>query len=349
MGGDRSIAGRSRLAWADAARGVAIVLVLLGHTCPPPYTTAFIYAFHMPLFFMLSGLFLRMDEPFGAFLRKKARTLLVPFVFYNLVLLASDWCIVALSPNFHEPVDIGGRLLGTLTAWRGGFWNSALWFLPCLFSAQLLLVGCHRVSQGRNQTQILLWLLLSLAGVGYCQWVGYPLPFSLDVALVATGFLLMGRQLMRLNLRGEAWWYWAVTLLVFATSTLENHASLGGGDQHVDLSTSTMGDPLMFYLAASGGSLLVIRACQAMGGAKVLTWLGRNSLAIYCLHRIPLNLGIAIWKVVAGPSELLPPHSYTLIRSLVLLVFTLLLLIPAVYVVNRWLPWTLGKVVKSEK
>ena len=33
----------------------------------------------------------------------------------------------------------------------------------------------------------------------------------------------------------------------------------------------------------------------------------------------------------------------TALRSLFLLLFTLLLLLPAVYIVNRWLPWTLGK------
>ena len=341
-------------------RGLAILLVMLGHTCPPPYTTAFIYAFHMPLFFILSGLFLRMDEPLGKLLRKKARTLLVPFVFYNLVLLFSDWCIVALSPNHHAPVDIVSRLLGTLTGWHNGLWDSALWFLPCLFMAQLLVVGSYRIARGFSRVYLFLWILLSLAGVAYCHWVGHPLPMSLDSALVATGFLLMGRQLMRLNLQREAWWYWAITALIFVTTTLDNYYSLGGADTHVDLSTDTLGQPLNFYLAACGGSLLLIRGCQLLvnrssrdvsrlsfsaGGS--LMWLGRNSLIIYCLHRIPRNLGIAIWNAAAhrflSPSLLMAETTATALRSLFLLLFTLLLLLPAVYIVNRWLPWTLGK------
>ena len=362
------------------ARGIAIVLVLLGHTCPPPYTTAFIYAFHMPLFFVLSGLFFRVDEPFGQLLRKKARTLLVPFVIYNLVLLFSDWCIVALSPNQHEPVDITSRLLGTLTGWHGGLWNSSLWFLPCLFVAQLLVVGCYhlacRISPASASggspfpLSTFFWILLSLAGVAYCHWVGYSLPMSLDSALVATGFLLMGRQVMRLNLRREAWWYWAITALIFVSTTLDNYYSLGAGDNHVDLSTDTLGQPLNFYLAACGGSLLLIRGCQALGELSArsdgsfgrpgalgsrgrswalgsLLWLGRNSLVIYCLHRIPMNLGVAIWNVAAHrllPASLLATEpAATALRSLFLLLFTLLLILPAVYIVNRWLPWTLGK------
>ena len=368
----------------------------------------------MPLFFVLSGLFLKVDEPLGPFVQKKARTLLIPFVIYNLVLLASDWCIVALSPNHHEAVDIPARLLGTLTGWHGASWNSSLWFLPCLFMAQLLIVGTQRISDyfarrstsGRFDTskdappsarpQVAstargtldswlppcLWILLSLIGVAYCHWIAKPLPMSLDSAFVATGFLLMGRQIVKLNLRKEAWWYWVITLFIFISATLDNFDRLGGGDNHVDLSTDTLGNPLSFYLAACGGTLLLIRACQwveepfnfstfPLGALRRLTlqehfnlstfqhfnlstfhpftWLGRNSLVIYCLHRIPMNLGIAIWN--AALSSKLPPLSPTsllLLRSLFLLLFTLLLLLPAVYIVNRWFPWTLGK-LKGEK
>ena len=77
-----------------------------------------------------------------------------------------------------------------------------------------------------------------------------------------------------------------------------------------------------------------------------MQWMGRNSLAIYCLHRIPMNFGIAIWKATfatTATAAAMPPTALTSLRSLLLTLFTILLLIPAVYIVNRWLPWSLGK------
>lgn len=332
-----------RWAWADIARGIAILLVLIGHSCPPPYTTAFIYAFHMPLFFILSGLFMKQDTPLRPLLNKRVRTLLVPFVCYNLLILFSDWCIVALSPNYHAPIDIPARLMGIVTGSRSGSWAASLWFLPALFVAQWLVIGCHRLAAGRRNLCIAMWVLLSVVGFTYCHEVGTALPLSIDVAFVATGFLLIGSQWVRRGFEGQARWYWFVTAILFVTMALDNFHTLGGGDNHVDMSTDTLGHPLEFYTAAVAGSLLLIRACQqpAMQRSNILQWMGRNSLAIYCIHRIPMNLGVALVNLVPRLNS--PDTAAQTVRSLLLVLFTLAILVPAVFIVNRWFPWTLGK------
>lgn len=50
--------GGARLAWPDAAKGLGVLLVGLGHSrLLPEWASAWIYSFHMPLFFLLSGWF----------------------------------------------------------------------------------------------------------------------------------------------------------------------------------------------------------------------------------------------------------------------------------------------------
>ncbi len=48
--------GEKRIEWIDTAKGIGIVLVVVGHTSfVPKAMINLIFAFHMPLFFFLSG------------------------------------------------------------------------------------------------------------------------------------------------------------------------------------------------------------------------------------------------------------------------------------------------------
>lgn len=44
-----------RLDWVDIAKGIAIVLMILGHSSLPNTIQNWIYSFHMPFFFFISG------------------------------------------------------------------------------------------------------------------------------------------------------------------------------------------------------------------------------------------------------------------------------------------------------
>lgn len=79
--------GGNRVDWVLAAKGIGIVLVVAGHFHPegsPAYWTAIkniLYAFHMPLFFILSGyLYTRGKYSYSTLLKAKAQRLLYPFV-----------------------------------------------------------------------------------------------------------------------------------------------------------------------------------------------------------------------------------------------------------------------------
>lgn len=81
-----------RKTYIDIAKGLAIMLVVVGHLVQNNLTgtTArflfdFVYSFHMPLFMFLSGYVasLTVERNLNEgrnFLAKKARTLLIPFI-----------------------------------------------------------------------------------------------------------------------------------------------------------------------------------------------------------------------------------------------------------------------------
>src|SRR5262247_1929309 len=73
-----------RIEYIDIARGLGILLVVLAHNdfgYISQYGYQVIYSFHMPLFFFLSGYFIKTDISFFEFFKKRFHSLLKPFLF----------------------------------------------------------------------------------------------------------------------------------------------------------------------------------------------------------------------------------------------------------------------------
>lgn len=71
------------------AKGVGIMLMVLGHTFFSAYGYALIYMFHMPLFFFLSGYCFRKSHlgDFRNYAKKRINRIYIPFVKYGLIFL----------------------------------------------------------------------------------------------------------------------------------------------------------------------------------------------------------------------------------------------------------------------
>lgn len=77
---------QNRNRWLDIAKGIAITLMIAGHTPIPSVMSHFIYAFHMPLFFIASGLVSNYEKySLMDYIKHKSYTLLLPFVCYSTI------------------------------------------------------------------------------------------------------------------------------------------------------------------------------------------------------------------------------------------------------------------------
>ena len=72
------------------AKGFGILLVILGHLGVGPLG-AWIYSFHMPMFFFLSGYCFHIRTPFVAFLRRKLKTMVVPYFLLGIPIILFAW------------------------------------------------------------------------------------------------------------------------------------------------------------------------------------------------------------------------------------------------------------------
>jgi fucose 4-O-acetylase-like acetyltransferase len=135
----------NRLDWVDCCKGICIVLVVFGHItgglnaakllpANSVYLTlrSWVYLFHMPAFFLLSGIFATktLTRPWVSLLRNKTRSLVYPYILWTWIYMTAQMSSGNLSNN---PPDVA-RALQLL--WEP--YGYGLWFLYSLFVISLL-------------------------------------------------------------------------------------------------------------------------------------------------------------------------------------------------------------------
>ena len=287
--------GSKRLDWIDVAKGIAIFLVIVGHTVPNPSPLRHaIFSFHMPVFFILAGYTFR-PKPWRELLSGSVSRLLVPYV-----ILALAWQV----PSFlmsGAPLT-GDALAGgleTLVFASGvdvpGFGVAAVgmsWFLAALFTSRLLFNALVRLFDERVVGVV--WQGVVCAAIAFCglsvsRFFGIYLPLDLDlgcyiVLLMWVGYtarqrkleLSVGRQLLFIG-AGIVW-------LVFA--------AMSG----LELSSRRVDGFVVATIAALAGSYCVCWVSMAVEKLKDipvlgalergLVFCGQVSLAIFAIHAV---------------------------------------------------------------
>lgn len=157
----------NRIDYIDVAKAIGIFAIWLGH-----YGTdagdayLWVFTWHVPLFFFLSGCMVHMEKTRTVFLyiKHKIKTIMIPYVFLRIV----NTMIYILRENEGaiEKIKTGLRLIITGERRNAGYFQGiALWFLTCLF---LVSVIFHIISKVCNRYIILvLSIFLRFVGCGY--------------------------------------------------------------------------------------------------------------------------------------------------------------------------------------
>lgn len=122
-----------RIEALDVAKGIGIILVMIGHMTSS-YLYNWIYSFHIPLFFILSGICFKNTKytSFLAFARQRIKTLAIPTLTLYLIILSIEK-IIGLK---------GYDLLQQLK----GVHPDYLWFLITLFFSELFYYPLAKLS-----------------------------------------------------------------------------------------------------------------------------------------------------------------------------------------------------------
>ena len=71
-----------RIEWIDIAKAIGLIFIIIGHNIYKYEGAKYIYWFHVPLFFMLSGILHRQNIPTFTFIQARFKHLMVPYLFF---------------------------------------------------------------------------------------------------------------------------------------------------------------------------------------------------------------------------------------------------------------------------
>lgn len=77
---------KERIIWIDYCKVFAIFCVILGHMSINHYALDYIFSFHMPLFFFISGYLYHYKGNFS-FFKKDVKSVLLPYYYLNILVL----------------------------------------------------------------------------------------------------------------------------------------------------------------------------------------------------------------------------------------------------------------------
>jgi len=168
----------------DILKGIGIFLVVMGHTTKGA-SAHWIYMFHMPLFFIVSGCLYAIGK--DGTVKGKARGIVRPYFVFSLLSFLYWWLLeMRFRPTDGKMIDSG--LLAGLSVpaqqfaniflaanFENGFlYNVPLWFLPCLFIAHAIYHWLNKFNVYYEVGGILLILIFYAAhGKPYFA-IGFP-------------------------------------------------------------------------------------------------------------------------------------------------------------------------------
>lgn len=303
----------SRLEWLDLAKGIGMVLVLIGHAprewmqeCYPSikFLFCFIYAFHMPFFFALSGMAYeygtrRRRKPLGAYVFDKANKLLIPWLSFTVVLyisfLTASWVPAVrrlLEGSSFALVPVKEYLF--LTIWERNPYGEHIWYIYVLFLIQAMYASyefVYRETIGKKLGEPFGAILATALSV-VCYLVFAPAGHIADCVKTYSMYYLYGILIARYA--SEAVEKIRVPMALAGigiTGAYTVGVALG-------MAKTETARYLFFHALMFAGIPCMILFLTAVsqklekrGGNSFLSWMGIHSFTVYLLHQ-PFACGL---------------------------------------------------------
>ncbi|MBR6033910.1 MAG: acyltransferase family protein [Clostridia bacterium] len=328
----------------DIARGISILLVLMGHSAfIPSSILVFIHSFHVPLFFFISGMVFSYSKypQFKDFLKSKAKSLLIPYFLLGIIVISIDKAYRVFKngqaiTNFFS-AGYFKNIQGLFVGYRLNGPYYSFWFILVLFVSMLAFYFIAKnVDKYKKKNAIYISIAVILSALG-CVLIKFVKGFvwSLDIVPIALSFVTFG-YLVKINkekISNKLMYFdWIIPVLAINLVCTYFNYSLYGKSH---LFACNVGNYFLYILQSIFGIWLTMIISNKIGSSKILEYIGKNTLIFYMFHS---KVFFPIFDDILG--------SFNLSKSLnfiIEIIATTLLLCILSYIINKFLPFLLGK------
>jgi fucose 4-O-acetylase-like acetyltransferase len=326
-----------RLDYLDYAKALGILLIVFEHVSQ--YFSAFkainpYFNFRVSIFFVVSGgLFLftnSKDLVFKEYWNKKIKSLIVPYIVFSLINSALKFAVLFAKGKITNAIIVSEMKELLITG------NGTVWFLFTLFLIEVAFYFIYKIKSdvyviligiiaaiipfliGQTYNSFLIVILRALLGLGYYIF-GYYLfknlkkydniPKYIGITCVAIGAFLS-------RFAGAESYFGGVYTNVFVT--------------------------VPSILLGICGWVFIFKNIKAK--SQLLSYTGKNSLIIMLTH--PILLLFFTYPLSGLFSRI--GFNMQIGLGLLLFVFIMLLEIPCIFVLNKFLPFMIGKSSKGK-
>ncbi len=278
---------KQREQYFDIAKGIGIILVVIGHIeYVPLEIRQYIVTFHMPLFFVIGGMLMYLTgeagKPLKELLPKKLKRIMLPYLIFSIIfpMIGVAYYIVTGS----QVADSFATYLPNLLVGLSCTGISVLWFLPALFFGELIVLVLVKFSKK------ILWEIISIAVLVGIWTIGYfnnAMSLVIWRALYCSLFVLAGFLICPLINRLKTM---PVILLICATVYYIVLYFTGLVNGIVDLHYIILGNKVLYFFNAMLGSVATIFLAVFLEYINfkpvnnLFSFYGKNSLIVMITH-----------------------------------------------------------------
>ena len=311
----------NRILYLDYARTIALFLVVFAHLYSVDSSVKlYVYAFHMPFFFIVSGM-LHRDSDYIPLIEKMIKRMIIPFFFF--LFLGYLYCAIS-----SQSLALGtayGSIVGVVMG-KDIVANDILWFFIAMFWVRIIGNWLIRIPR------IVFPLSVLVSFVFYYIHINY---LYLGTSLMALPFYLLGNYIktsIHRIVNNKRHLLLSIFLLAFSVVVSNYNGKVSMMGCSFGNTPSFLLSFMLFYLNGIVGSLVIL--CLVGRVEKCISWLLQPSycaISIVGLQFIP----IMIWYRSIGFN-----HNYVISCVYSLMIITVCILFHIF--VGKHANWLLG-------